>query len=80
MSTFKQNNSLVERKKQSYAILNKYPDRIPIIVEKHKSCKNLLALNKIKYLVPINLTLGQFISIVFFILGIFLYLLKKNEN
>lgn len=45
MSTFKQNNSLVERKKQSYAILNKYPDRIPIIVEKHKSCKNLLALN-----------------------------------
>ena len=27
-----------------------------------------------------NLTLGQFISIVFFILGIFLYLLKKNEN
>ena len=27
-----------------------------------------------------QLTLGQLISIVFFFLGIFLYLLKKNEN
>ena len=27
-----------------------------------------------------NLTIGQFISIVFFFLGIFLYLLKRNEN
>jgi len=27
-----------------------------------------------------NLTIGQFISIVFFFLGIFLYLLKSNEN
>ena len=27
-----------------------------------------------------KLTLGQFISIIFFILGMSLYLLKKNEN
>ena len=35
--------------------------------------------NQIGYL-AYHLTLGQFISIIFFFLGIFLYLLKKNEN
>jgi phosphatidylglycerol:prolipoprotein diacylglycerol transferase len=34
---------------------------------------------QIGYLV-FHLTLGQFISIIFFFLGIFLYLLKRNEN
>jgi len=64
MSTFKKNNSLAKRKKQSNSILTKYPDKIPIIVEKNKSCKNLLELNKNKYLVSINLTLGQFLHII----------------
>ena len=36
---------------ESNKIINKYPDRIPIIVEKHKSC-NYDTLQKTKFLSP----------------------------
>ena len=35
---FKSKHSLELRKEESNKIINKYPERIPIIVEKHKSC------------------------------------------
>jgi GABA(A) receptor-associated protein len=50
------------RKKETSDIMKKYPDRIPIICEKHKQhySDNV----KRKYLVPKDYTLGQFIHVV----------------
>ena len=42
-------------------IKKKYPTRIPIIVERYNKCKNINDIDKNKYLVPDDLTLGQFI-------------------
>ncbi len=38
----------------------KYPDRIPVIVEKDPRDKNIEDIDKKKYLVPGDLTIGQF--------------------
>ena len=54
---------ILENKKESQRILNKYPDKIPIIVNKEKSTK-LPDLKKNKYLVPRDMVLSQFIYIV----------------
>jgi len=44
-------------------VLSKYPDRIPIICEKSNRSK-IMELDKKKYLVPDNLTAGQFVYII----------------
>ena len=64
MKTFKEEKTITERKQESCRILRKYPGRIPIIVEKSKGCKRNLILDKKKYLVPQDLTLGQFTYII----------------
>jgi GABA(A) receptor-associated protein len=61
---FRQTYSFYERKKESDRILSKYPDRIPIICEKNKYCKNIDHLDRKKYLVQPNLTIGQFIFVI----------------
>lgn len=55
-----------ERKKECINILSKYPDRIPVICEKNLSAHNkeLESIDKIKYLVPADLTVGQFIFVI----------------
>ena len=63
MNHFKQKNSFDDRKKESLNILSKYPDRVPIIVQKNKTC-NLNDVDKSKYLVPKDMTMGQFIYII----------------
>ena len=45
---YKKNNSLEKRKAESDNILKKYPSRIPVIVEKSKSCKDMLEIDKTK--------------------------------
>ena len=45
--------------------MSKYPQRVPIIVD----CKKELKLDKNKYIVPNDLTVGQF-----------MYILKKRIN
>ena len=58
---FKKDLSLEERKKESDRIKIKYPDRIPIIVEKlSEKNKDIPDIDKNKYLVPSDLTIGQF--------------------
>ena len=42
----------------------KYPNRFPVIVEKNKKCKNLQDIDKKKFLVPEDLTVGQFVYII----------------
>lgn len=48
------------RKKESESILKRYPERIPIIVEKSDNCLDLMDLDKNKFLAPRDLNFGQF--------------------
>jgi GABA(A) receptor-associated protein len=63
--SFKSSHSLIDRKSETQLVLTKYPDRIPIICEKSSSAStDLPNLDKKKYLVPIDLTIGQFVYII----------------
>lgn len=56
--TFEQRSAEVER------IRSKYPDRIPVICERHISNTTSPDIDKTKYLVPMDLTVGQFLFII----------------
>lgn len=58
------NKTLEERIKESTNILEKYPNRIPVIVDKSDKCKDLHDIDKNKYLVPDDLTFGQFVFVI----------------
>ena len=60
---FKKEFTLAQRKMESDRVLTKYPDRIPIICERSNKSK-MEALDKKKYLVPVDLTTGQFVFII----------------
>lgn len=51
-----------ERKSEADRIIQKYPDRIPIIVEPSSVCK--IEIDKKKYLVPKDLSMGQFLFVI----------------
>lgn len=59
---FDRQHTYENRLDESNRILSKYPDRIPIIVEPSSGCK--LTIDKCKYLVPMDLTIGQFIYVI----------------
>lgn len=63
MGNFKDKHNFKLRQEEASKIINKYPDRIPVIVEKHNSCE-YDNLKKTKFLSPKNLTLGQFVYII----------------
>tara|TARA_Y100000389_G_scaffold203265_1_gene251133 strand:- start:10852 stop:11214 length:363 start_codon:yes stop_codon:yes gene_type:complete len=63
LNYFKNKHLLENRIKESTNIRKKYPDRIPVIVEK-KENSNILDLDKTKFLVPYDLTLTQFIYVL----------------
>ena len=46
--------------KSATAAKQKYPDRVPILVNKAERCKSLPDIRKKKFLVPRDLTIGQF--------------------
>lgn len=60
---FKERNDLASREKESARIRVKYPERIPVIVEKSKG-SDIPQIDKCKYLVPSDLTVGQFIYVL----------------
>lgn len=60
---FKNKFSFDKRYNESKNILKKYPDRIPVIVEKNQN-NNINDIDKNKYLVPNDLTVGQFIYVI----------------
>ena len=55
--------SFEKRSQDSTQVKLKHPDRIPVICEKHYDNIKLEHLSKKKYLVPIELTISEFISI-----------------
>jgi len=60
-SSFKQEHSLEKRTEVASKIRSKYPDRIPVIVEKSPKDNNAPPIDKKKFLVPQDITVGRFV-------------------
>lgn len=60
---FKYKYSYDERLKEATHIKTKYPERIPVIVEK-KQNSDIVDIDKHKFLVPCDLTVGQFVYVI----------------
>ncbi|KAF8047041.1 hypothetical protein N665_3246s0003 [Sinapis alba] len=60
VKSFKEQFSADERLKESRNIIAKYPDRVPVIIEKYSNA-DLPDMDKNKYLVPRDMTVGHFI-------------------
>ncbi|VDK85364.1 unnamed protein product [Litomosoides sigmodontis] len=60
---YKEENPFEKRRAEGEKIRRKYPDRIPVIVEKAPKAR-LHDLDKKKYLVPSDLTVGQFYFLI----------------
>jgi len=62
---FKQDFSFKQRREEAYRVMNKYPDRVPIICEKSRTASNNCPdIDKKKYLVPRDLTMAQFLYVI----------------
>jgi len=57
-------NIFEKRFKESENILKKYPNRIPVIVEKSKKSRSLNDIDKNKFLVPNDMCMNQFIYVI----------------
>mmetsp|Transcript_21596 Transcript_21596/g.45415 ORF Transcript_21596/g.45415 Transcript_21596/m.45415 type:complete len:122 (-) Transcript_21596:320-685(-) len=62
-SKFKEEHPLERRKAEAQRMREKYQDRIPVIVEK-ASGGDIPDIDKKKYLVPTDLTVGQFVHVI----------------
>lgn len=60
---FKKKYSFEERESESKKIRDKYPDRVPVIVEPADQSR-LNKIDKTKFLVPEDLTVGNFLSVI----------------
>lgn len=61
---FRKKKTFEQRKQESTAIKLKYKDRVPVICDVSKKSKNSIKLDKNKYLVPYNITIGEFLYII----------------
>lgn len=63
MKCFKDEFSFEVRLEESRSIRSKYPDRVPVVIERY-SRADLPEMEKKKYLVPCSMSVGQFIHIL----------------
>ena len=63
-TNFKEVQSFEERKNEATRVRSKYPNRIPVIVERAETANEIEIIDKKKYLVPTDLTMGQFIYVI----------------
>jgi GABA(A) receptor-associated protein len=63
---YQQVHTLEKRKAEAERIRQKYPDRIPVIVERHPKAdtKDVPEIDKKKYLVPADIQLSQLLYII----------------
>mgnify|MGYP000173868356 CR=1 FL=1 len=61
--SFKKKFSFSKRTSESKRILSKYNDKIPIIITRGLNC-DLPDIDKNKFLVPFDLTVGQFLTVI----------------
>lgn len=62
--TFKQRKTFVVRKEEVAGIRQKFPNKVPVIVERFHKESLLPDLDKTKFLVPHELTMSQFLTII----------------
>lgn len=62
-SKFKDEHPFEKRKAEAERIRQKYADRIPVICEKVEK-SDIATIDKKKYLVPSDLTVGQFVYVI----------------
>jgi GABA(A) receptor-associated protein len=63
--SFKSKVPFKERFENSQNIMSKYPDRIPVICERlQNTTKDIPDIDKNKYLIPNDLTIGQFMYVI----------------
>lgn len=64
-SQFKLTHDFEKRQKEAIKIMAKYPDRVPIICEKSTlDTMDTPSLDKSKFLVPRDLSIGQFLYVI----------------
>ena len=63
MYNFKTSHNFDKRKSESSRIMKKYPDKLPVIVEKMDK-SDVPLVDKNKYLVPRDITIGQFLYVI----------------
>lgn len=64
MSQYKKDHPLGKRLEEAKRTLDKYPDRIPVIVERGQDEKSLPEPDKKKFLVPRSLTISEFLFVI----------------
>ena len=62
-SKFKEDHSFIKRKGEADRIRQKYTDRVPIICDRAPR-SDIKKIDKTKYLVPADLTVGQFVFVI----------------
>ncbi|KAL4237535.1 Microtubule-associated proteins 1A/1B light chain 3C [Mactra antiquata] len=62
--SFKQRKSFATRKEEVAGIRSKFPSKVPVIVERYYKEQNLPVLDKTKFLVPEELSMSQFATII----------------
>lgn len=81
---FKQRRSFASRKDEVASIRAKFPQKVPVIVERYQKEKDLPLLDKTKFLVPEELTMSQFVTIIRNRMGLShtqaFYLLVNNKS
>merc|ERR1711939_559073 len=60
---YKQDHPMDKRSAEAARIREKYPDRIPVICEKEPR-SDIPPVDKRKYLIPMDLTVGQFVYVI----------------
>ncbi|XP_067901587.1 microtubule-associated proteins 1A/1B light chain 3C-like [Heterodontus francisci] len=61
---FKHRKTFAARKEESALIRSKYPQKIPVIVERYPGERHLNSLDRIKFLVPQDVIVSHFITII----------------
>jgi len=64
MTDFKSRTSLSARIAESERIRQRFPGRVPVIVEKASRAADVATLHKCRFLAPENMTMGQFIYVI----------------
>ncbi len=63
MPSFKDSTSLEKRLAEASRVRQRYPDKVPVIVEKAAKT-DIPEMDKNKFLVPSDLTVGQFVYVI----------------
>lgn len=64
ITKFQDRYTFFERHQESSRILQKYPERVPVICERNSHDYSAPYIDKNKYLVPLDTTLGEFIYVI----------------